>query len=84
MAAELSALARLLQKGAFEEFNTGLAGPRGSPLPPALPGMVRGTLGSRGAQLFRGRNSDAKEQRERQFMQSPIFAAFMDTFRRVK
>jgi hypothetical protein len=42
-----------------------------------MPGMVRGTAGSRGAQRFKGRNSMSAEQKEMQMMQSPVFRAFL-------
>lgn len=69
-----------MRKNAFDEFNTGLRETRTSPIPPALPGMARGSVGSSGARLLQTRNSDRKELEEREFMNSPIFHALMNRF----
>jgi len=69
----LSAMARLVRKGAFSQFNTGKAGPRSSAKDPALPGFARGGLGSYGSRKFQGRNPEAGEMKERDFMNSSVF-----------
>lgn len=47
---------------------------------PTPRGVTRGTLGVLGSRLFRGRNSDASEQRETAILNSPIFQAFVSSF----
>ena len=69
----LSAMARLVRQGAFEKWNTGKAGPRGSAKDPSVKGFARGSLGTYGSRKFQGRNSDAGEMKERDFMNSPVF-----------
>ena len=80
MAHGLSTLARLVHAGAFEEFEEGLEGPRTSPLTTAKPGFTRGSLGSTGVRspgAPQSRNPDAKIDKERQQIQSPIMQAFL-------
>lgn len=80
MAYGLSTYARLIHKGAFEEFEEGLEGPRYSALPTAKPGFTRGTLGSTGVRspgAPQTRNPDAQEDEERQMVQSSIMQTFM-------
>lgn len=69
MAYGLSTLARLMRRGAFEEFEEGLEGPRYSAMPTAKPGFTRGSLGSTGVRSPGApltRNSDAQEDEDRE------------------
>jgi len=72
----LSTLARLMRQNAFQDFNTGEAGPRSSPASPALPGFARGSLGTSGSVPFQSRNVNAGEQQERNTLSGPIGQAF--------
>lgn len=82
MAHGLSTLARLLKRGAFEEFETGVDGPRSSPYMPARRGFTRGTLGATGSTFGPAtRNPDAQIDEERELLQSPIMHAFLEKAR---
>ena len=74
----LSVLARLLKKGAFAKFESGLESTRTSARPPAKRGFTRGTLGSIGSTSRPAtRNVDAADQRDRALINSPIMEAFL-------
>jgi hypothetical protein len=79
MAQGLSVLARLLRKGAFSEFETGLESRRFSAYMPARRGFTRGSLGSTGVRspgAPQTRNSDAQVEEERAMIRSSIMKAF--------
>lgn len=79
MAHGLSTLARLLKKGAFAEFETGLESKRFSSYMPARSGFTRGSLGSTGVRspgAPQTRNPDAQANEERQLIGSSIMRAF--------
>lgn len=77
MSDQLSLLSQMFQKQNNAKFNPGKPFTRASSAPPAQTGFARGASGSSGANLFRGRNSDAGAQKEVSEMQSPIFKAFL-------
>jgi len=75
----LSVLARLVRKGEFEKFNTGLEGTRTSAKQPAKSGFTRGSLGSMGStKTVKKRNPDAQDQEDRAMLNSPIMDAFLN------
>lgn len=76
--AQLSALARLVKRNAFEEFDTEGPGPRS----PTKKGFTRGTMGATGSRGLQHRNPDAQEDEEREMMQSPVMEAFLKRHRR--
>lgn len=75
----LSTLARLMKKGAFAEFETGLESKRFSAYMPARKGFTRGSLGSTGVRspgAPQTRNPDAQADEERSIIRSSILKAF--------
>jgi hypothetical protein len=81
MAQGLSVLARLLRKGAFAEFETGMESRRFSAYRPAKRGVTRGSLGSTGVRSPGApatRNPDAQIEEERATIRSSIMKAFTD------
>lgn len=79
MAHGLSTLARLLKKGAFTEFETGLESARFSAYMPAKRGFTRGSLGSTGVRspgAPQTRNPDAQVDEERAMIGNSITRAF--------
>lgn len=75
MASGLSVLARLIRKGAFEEFEQGLEGPRPSAYLPAKRGFTRGSLGATGVRSPgnpQTRDPNAAEKKDRQTIQQVL------------
>lgn len=73
----LSVLARLVRKGAFEKFESGLESTRSSARQPAKRGFTRGTLGSMRSPGVKSRNPDAQDNEDRSMINSPIMKAFL-------
>jgi hypothetical protein len=80
MSEQLSILGAFIKKQATASSHTGSTAPRTSPGPTATRGAVRGSGLSSGAAMFRSRNSNAGAEKEEQFMQSPIFRAYLKQY----
>lgn len=56
---------------------SGKPGTRTSAGPTALPGMARGSMGSTGVRTFQPRDSEKGLKKEMEYLNSPIFKAYM-------
>lgn len=74
---DLSLVLDIFKKSQGAKMQPGKPGIRLSASAPALPGYGRGSMGSMGAQTFKGRDSSAGMRKEHEMMQSPVFKAFM-------
>lgn len=75
--AQLSELVALFRKS---QAPATPRGPRTSARQRSPRGVTRGALGAYGSRAFKGRNSEAGSDKEREMMNSPIFKAFLAKF----